>query len=460
MLIRIVLPLPFRELSGERPRPFAGEQFKTGNKEFDEIVKFTGGAAVLVLDESFAEGRNFIQTLFAKKPIMEIISPRGSSESRNVLHVEVDNLQSLSIQVNTVRKTHQPMILLHLYLPDILVKHGEENVLRMINFWLDEIRRNGHLEFFIIPKHTFIDFERKLLSIVDGALELSVEKKQSGYETFFTPIRLSDDRHNLKPVSYVIEDGKLLVRPQMQTPESALARVRQLIMSGEEVKVVLTGKQAGKISLSHYFLLREVSGWSLGWIAEAFWDELDDVLKSLGILYDSGVIKFVTIPVERSFLAEKVGNYGQKLAVVFTAGFEELAETVTGYLNHDKDKDLKLGYTLSYLRQLYARLYAYARASIESTSFDTLLAKMLREQLGLKADVKKKSSKIFVVEVKSCPVCGELDTIEDPQHCQEAFSPMLSGAARAVLKTGVEVSELECSGKGGKKCVFVVKVLS
>ncbi|MDJ0271348.1 MAG: hypothetical protein NYU39_02045 [Aigarchaeota archaeon] len=445
-------------MSGERPRPAAGERFKTGNKEFDEIVKFTGGSAVLVLDESFAEGRNFIQRLFAKMPIMEIISPRGSSESRMVLHVEVDNLQSLSIQVNTVRKTHQPMILLHLYLPDILVKHGEENVLRMINFWLDEIRRNGHLEFFIIPKHTFTDFERKLLAIVDGALELSVERKQSGYETFFTPIRLSDDRHKLKPVSYVIDDGKLLVRPEVQTPESTLSRIRQLLMSGEEVKVVCTGKHAGKISLNHYFLLREVSGWSLSWVREAFWDELDDVLKSLGILYDTGVVKFVTIPVDKSFLNEKVGNYGQKLAVVFTAAFEELAETTTDYLNHDKD--LQLGQALSYLRQLYARLYAYSRAYMESISFDTLLAEMLRELLGLKADVKKKSSKIFVVEVKSCPVCGELDTIENQQHCQETFSPILIGAAKAVLKTGVEVSEMECIGKGGKKCVFLIKALS
>ncbi|MEM0348798.1 MAG: hypothetical protein QXD24_01250 [Candidatus Caldarchaeum sp.] len=449
-------------MSGEKQRPGMGELFKTGNKEFDEIVKFNAGAAVLVLDESFAEGRNFIQTLFQSSPIIEIISPRGSSQSRNVLQVEVDNLQSLSIQVNTVRKTHQPMILLHLYLPDILVKHGEENVLRMINFWLDEIRRNGHLEFFIIPKHTFTDFERRLLSIVDGAIELNVEKKPAGYETTFTPIRLSDERYNLKPVSYVITDGKLLIRPEVQTPESAMARIRQLLVSGEGVKVVFTGKYAGKTSINHYFLLREVSGWSLSWVADAFWDEVDDVLKSLGILYDLGVVKFVAIPVDKSFLHEKVGNYGQKLAVVFTAGFEELAETVIDYLNltYDMNKDMKLDNTLGYLRQLYARLTAYAYANIESISFEALLEKILRRHLGLKADVKKKSSTMYVMEVKSCPVCCELDAFENPGHCMETFSHVLKGAAKAVFRTGVEVSELECSSKGGKKCVFVIKVSS
>ncbi|MCS6784172.1 MAG: hypothetical protein NZ581_03115 [Candidatus Caldarchaeum sp.] len=436
----------------------------TGNPDVDELLFFYAGSIVMVTDDTFVEGKSFVSALFHDRKLLELIPSPVVDEPalREKALVNVDDLQELSISVNRLRKSIEPhQIIVHLYLPQVLVKHGSDAVLRLINFWMSEVRRAGHLEFFVIPKKTFVDFERKLMSIADGAIEISVEKTARGYETFFIPIRLSKDQFNLKPVKYTIENGKIIVKVSPAVdPHQTLAMLTPLLERGDEIKLFFTEKDDLEISPKYYLFFKETSGWRLSWISDAFGDELEKVMPLFAQLFDEGVLKLVSIPVSEEFLGEKMSEYGEKLRLVSSASFVSLFSVMLDYLKCRVDKEFEKREFIGCMSEMFARLYSYSVVSKERLSFERLMEKVLNTAFGCKAVVRQRSSDKFIVELKQCPVCGNPAWAEKEFFCKMVIGRVIAGASKVFFKSSVDVSEVQCGFGDKGNCVFAVRIVS
>jgi len=127
-------------------------RFYTGNRVFDEIVGLSYGMAVLVLDETMHEGRLFLLSLLKDHPVAEVVSTRQSPGDPRKLYIELDNPQDVSIQLSRLRKNLNKRVLIHTYLQELVVRHGEEIVLKLVDNIISDIKRTGSIEFFLLPK--------------------------------------------------------------------------------------------------------------------------------------------------------------------------------------------------------------------------------------------------------------------------------------------------------------------
>ncbi|MEM3103032.1 MAG: hypothetical protein QXH11_06630, partial [Candidatus Caldarchaeum sp.] len=142
------------ETSNEAPEQ--PPQQRSRNPFFDEVVRITPGQTVLVRDETFSESREFLLRLFDRRSLLELVSPRQTlSGDVERLAVSLDNLQELSITINTLRRQLPPRIIVHSYLPELLVRYDSEQVLKLLNFWQAEVKKQNHVEFLLLPKNTF-----------------------------------------------------------------------------------------------------------------------------------------------------------------------------------------------------------------------------------------------------------------------------------------------------------------
>lgn len=419
--------------------------------------------AVMVLDETFVEGRSFLSALFRGHGLVELVSPSmAADDPKSKIPVNVNDLQELSISVNTLRRTlEQPQTIVHEYLPQVIVKHGADDVLKLINFWMTEIKRAGHLEFFLLPKRTFVDFEKKLLSIVDGAIEISVEKTKRGYDMFFLPIRLARNQFNMNPIKFVIEDGILVVKPSHRyVPGLVFEKLNKLLEKGEEVKLLFEEREDMGIPAKYYLFFRETSGWRLSWVREAFGDEFGNNIQLVGRLTEEGILKFVSSNVDEDILSGKKHEYGEKLRLVGSPGFVSFFSDILDYLKCRVDKEFEKRELIGCFNELYSRLYSYSVLRSERISFQELLKRVFDRAFSCKVGVRGRVHEGLFVEVKNCPICRSSFRVDD-FHCRNVLGRVIAGAAKVFFQCRVDVSEVECgSTSNGRKCVFSVKVFS
>jgi hypothetical protein len=125
--------------------------------------------------------------------------------------VTIDSLQDFSIQVNQQRRQKKRRIFIHGYLPELLVKHNTEEVLKLMEIWQREVTSSGNIEFYLLPRNTFEGFEKKARSIVDAVLDLSAVRAEGKFRYYITPVRTNDIRYHLKNIQYEIRDGEALL---------------------------------------------------------------------------------------------------------------------------------------------------------------------------------------------------------------------------------------------------------
>jgi predicted hydrocarbon binding protein len=423
-------------------------RFYTGNRVFDEIVGLSYGMAVLVLDETMHEGRLFLLSLLKDHPVAEVVSTRQSPGDPRKLYIELDNPQDVSIQLSRLRKNLNKRVLIHTYLQELVVRHGEEIVLKLVDNIISDIKRTGSIEFFLLPKGTFASFERKLMAVVDGALEIEVQRLQSGVEYAFTPIRISSPEYHLKPISYAYEQGELKIFPSKTLSPAAVEDLALKLAVDREGVLAWGVTFAKNIPVSEYFFVRELVGLRLAWIGEIFQDMPENFYRKVAEYVYNGYLA-----VEKkapTVLRDRLKNYVSMLRMLTHPESVAFLGELCSYLGVDLPKE-EVGRRIRGMREFFARMYVYAM-QYTGEDYSTAVENILETVVGKDIKFSRKAENTYLLEVRDCRLCKE-PTLLSP-ICGEAITDLVRGVTGCVLGAGAELSETECISKGGRRCVF------
>lgn len=187
--------------------------FKTGHELFDSISNLRTGSLISVLDDTFSESLDFLSALLSnlKEMPVYVLSPQEVQTPFEVIKLDVtQSLNDINLTIAGIREKIKRGVLIHRYLPHILGMGGDENaMLRMLNYWANKIANTGLVEFFLLPRGTFMPFEKKLQAITDGVIVIKVEKRDGTYQPLFSILRGS------KPIYQFIEFPCLIKGKQL-----------------------------------------------------------------------------------------------------------------------------------------------------------------------------------------------------------------------------------------------------
>jgi len=187
------------------------KKFLVGHEIFDEITNIYYGSAILVLDDGYGEALRLLMNLIKAQRPIRLMSGWGRSPTENVALVTLSNLNDVSITVNELRRNAQENVLIHEYLPDLLIKYEHDTILKLLEAWKHEIQNNRTVEFYLLPKGAFPEMEKKILAIFDGGLEVRLSHTKKLTMREFIPIKCCHPEWNLRPVRYEYKDNRVLI---------------------------------------------------------------------------------------------------------------------------------------------------------------------------------------------------------------------------------------------------------
>ncbi|MCJ7637319.1 MAG: hypothetical protein MUO21_07500, partial [Nitrososphaeraceae archaeon] len=189
------------------------QRFLTGHDVFDEIVNLYYGSTTLLLDHSFIEGRHLLFNLLTNNKPYEIVSSiRGvPNPDERIVPIGEKSVSDASLTVNDLRNRFPEEIIIHNYFPDFIIRHGSDVFLRLLESWHDSITSGRTVEFYLLPKGAFQEIERKIMSIVDGVIEIKVSQINKRFGLSFIPMRCCKPEYHLRDFPYRIDSGRLLI---------------------------------------------------------------------------------------------------------------------------------------------------------------------------------------------------------------------------------------------------------
>lgn len=161
--------------------------FKTGHELFDTISNFKSGSLITVLDETYSESLDFLNALLNNKNLpVYVLAPHEVETPFEIIKIDVTkSLNDINLTVASVREKIKKGVIIHRYLPYVLLKENENAFLRMLNYWSSKVADTELVEFFILPQGTFMPFEKKLQAVTDGVIVIKVEKDRGRLSTSF-----------------------------------------------------------------------------------------------------------------------------------------------------------------------------------------------------------------------------------------------------------------------------------
>ena len=105
----------------------------TGHDIFDTIVKIPYSSSILIVDENFSESKQLLTALLSSKDnnvrFAEISAKKNSvKDAETMILAESTNINSTNASVSNFRQSHRRWVIIHAYLPDLLVRFPNENV--------------------------------------------------------------------------------------------------------------------------------------------------------------------------------------------------------------------------------------------------------------------------------------------------------------------------------------------
>ncbi|MEM1944462.1 MAG: hypothetical protein QXX57_01820 [Nitrososphaerota archaeon] len=473
----------------------------TGHGLFDHIVQLYPGMSVLVIDETFTEGRNLIKTLFRDPgDLTELLSSHHIGSSANQIAISLESLQDVSIEVNQLRRTLKSRVLIHSYLPELLIRRGTDEVLRLLELWRKDVTSAGHLEFYLLPRGTFEDLERKLKVIMDGVIEISVVKKENIFTYFMTPIRICEPQYHLKIFQYKLTGGKLLIEWEGQFVD----RPPTLHITHEELVNIIVNEGSGLIILKNeadienlmledYLLLTSLNGRRVSYVKQLFPDRWDEIVEKLAYWAISGLIKLERVepepePVVRTRLKRKnrlllslplfltmrliklsKGFLGSRVRTVpldaHIAVLTAMKNIVDFAFGDRPDLRREVQWSTKFFGELSARetalQYVKLLEGTPFTNFDPkyvsrIIALTLKTGWDLNIAFKESNKNSYIFEVIDCHLCKGVKS--DSPFCDKFVSSVVLGSVAICYHRKAECYEFMCRAMGADKCAFQVTV--
>ena len=472
--------------------------FPTGHQVFDRIVYFRHGMTVLVTDETFSEARAFLRTLLKKhqQSIIELVSTRNPQTEQ--VPVPIEALQDLSINVNQKRRAEKNRIFIHNYLPELLIRHNGDEVLKLLEMWQKDVANAGNLEFYLLPRNTFADFEKKAKAIVDAVIEIHVVKENNQFLYYFTPIRSCSQAHHLKNIRYEIKNDQLLIEwegamlEKLPTDMITLEKIIEKLEKDEERIVLKLGNiYPPNFSVEEYVLLTSLDNLRLSSVKLLYPDKLPELLDKIAQWILAGILKLEDaeptkyyprrrqlklknklllrvptsialklITLSRGFLGKRVRTVPLDAHLAVLEAMKNVVELLASE-RPELRKEIKRA--TKYFGEQSARKTALEHIMrLEGTPYTvfqvehvpSLIALSLKVGWDIDVVFISKSKESWFFEVKGCHLC---DGITDSEpFCDKFVSSVVSGVLSVCLKRRFECFEISCKAIGQKSCSFKV----
>ncbi|PUA31527.1 MAG: hypothetical protein B9J98_06155 [Candidatus Terraquivivens tikiterensis] len=478
------------------------KKFLTGHEVFDEIADIYYGSALLVLDSGYGEALRFLMNLMKRQGAVRLVLGEGPSSREGLIFIKPSTLNDISIAVNDLRRRNQRSVLIHEYLPDLLIKYEHDPIMKLLETWKHEIRNNMTVEFYLLPKGAFPEMEKKILAIFDGGLEvrLSQSKRLTFYD--FIPIRCCRPEWNLRPVRYEYRDDRILMEWQGEMTDRLMLplpwlvdeRIRYYMENLARLKLRVNRKDLTEHFTEYLWFFSYFNDKTLLDVRLLFPEIFEDLLKKIAIWESQGYVSVSEVeekpvkyvePVKKgrlsfktrlalgmpprlffNFLGIKEGARvpGSVYNIERNAMFELINILVGGAETERREVVERLLRIREDFHQLIGRQRALeAIREIGENPLERLDMKYLPKIMALtlyfgfrlKCTVETVSGNVFRIRVPDCFLC--MDTVSEIPICAP-ITGALSGTASVVFKEPVRTKEIKCKATGHDECVFELKV--
>ncbi|MBS7645758.1 MAG: 4-vinyl reductase [Candidatus Bathyarchaeia archaeon] len=466
---------------------------ETGNEVFDHVSALREGCSLLILDSTLFGALIFSNVLFRKadRPVVILSSePLDSPLAVHRLDLgKLSDMTSLSVEVERVRKSmRERAIIIHAYLPQVLVREEEDRVLKMVQHWQERVQSSRILDVYLLPKGSFPYFEKKMEALAGGSLEI---KRDHRTPTFTLLGKCKPDYH-LVDFPFIISGDRLLIKwgdeftdilPK-ETPEEIKERRDYILGNIPSLRIRRSGVEPTRLTVADRWLFSQLSDMHLQDVAVLFPERLHEVAEKLALWSLRGYIRLEKeaaekTPVlnERLTLKSRIG-----LAVPTTLALSLLTEaprtipidvyhalrrSVAAFAREAPASMVELDRSLEELERSFqdfaARVTAVKKLIRNKESPDLkfdlkYLPKLLSITLfygyRLKPKFRRVNEDVYEMTVPDCFICQGIKSAHPVCHILEGT---VTGACGVLLKEKFECREVQCKALGGEACTFRIE---
>jgi len=467
-----------------------------GHEIFDYVSEINKGTIVTIMDESRYESIQFLNALLAKgQTKVVIISPNEVKSPLPQEIVEFDRLAiatDVNLFISRIRDSmNNEGIIIHNYLHYLLLKEEESQVLKMIEFWINKIRRTSMVEFIVLPKGGFPSFEKKLNNLVSGYVEVQL-KPEGRRQYSFKLFRICRPEFHGEEFLYTISDNRLLIKwgdeftenlPK-ESEDEIKKRIEYLKNNIFSIKIDrVLNRPLPNMSIFDRWLLAQVSDTPLSRIYYLYPEKIDEFLRKIAIWNIRGIVSIKTGPPKipelrlglrlRNKLAMKIPT---SIALFFlrrrknTVPFEVynmIRKASAFYISTRSSEEEKeeLDEIEQYFQEYAARETALMTLIENKESplirFDLkdlpkVLALSLYYGYRIKPMVYEKEKGKWIIDIGECFICKNIKS-EKPV-CGLLAGTIIGGCA-VTFKEKFTVKEIECKAKGDSSCKFLLEMV-
>jgi predicted hydrocarbon binding protein len=478
-------------------------RFLTGHEVFDEIVTLKYGSSILLLDDSFMEAKNLISNLLSKKKHYEIVSRAPEGQEETTIGIGERSVSDTSLTVNDLRSRKKGEAIIHSYFPDFIIRHGPDVFLRLLESWHESITTYKTVEFYLLPKNSFQEVERKIMSIVDGVIEFKVTRSGNGFGLSFVPMRCCRTEYHLKEFPYKIEKGRVLIEFEgeftstlpMITTQEITKRVENYQNYLQYLQIELGHENPSNLSRDDTWMISQIEGKDLLSIKVLFPEIFEDVLRKIAKWHIKGIIKVVKSDVK--IIDETIFNMGKPMSskIKFALGLPTwlTLPLVKDRNMHSVPIDIYMTEKraiFEFVKTLFGENTELGAKSLDDmlnleekfhevisrrTSLERIkkmgenvlgeidikhLPKVIEIALDIAYKLKPRIEKILPKKYKlTIPECFHCENIKASRPICTAISGGVSGACSLTFKRKIECKEIMCKSMGDDACVFDLIVM-
>ncbi|MCS7136096.1 MAG: 4-vinyl reductase [Nitrososphaerota archaeon] len=477
------------------------KKFFTGHEVFDEISDIRIGNSILVLDGGYGEASYFLERLLKSK---DYIIMRHKIEEEVVgkqVTIQFSTLNDLSIKVNNIRRGNEKKILIHDYLSDLLIKFDPDLVLKLLAVWKEETQRNETVEFYILTKDAFAIIEKKLLSLLDGGIEVEVTPQKEIKQSSFTLIKCCKPEYSLKPIKFIISNDELLIewmgeftnRIPAITSETLKEKIRFYEENINNLKIIKGEKDYVNVLSEDFWILSQIDGVHLLMVKMLYPDIFESLLEKIATWEISGYVKLIIDKGDEPLLknAKKLMNKkGISLKTKFALGLPSRffyaiqrisslpkvpakvyvmeKRSIFEFLRHitagSKEEHTVLFENLLKLEEKFHEFVSRKKAlediiaqkenplySLEPKYIPKIIKLTIYYGYGLNVDVKFLDDRTIRMTVPECYICKD---ISSSLPVCTAITGAIKGVLSVTFKRPVDGREIKCKAIGDNACEF------
>ncbi len=385
---------------------------------------------------------------------------------------------------------------IHTYLPDLLIRYGGDNVLKIIERWKSSIQEHNTIEFFLLPRKVFAEAEGKIFSLVDGVIDFKIVSSADSYLHVFTPMRSCKTEFNMSRFEYSIEENTLLIKfrgrfsDHVSTNKEEIQALMKFISENSQTLYVKQGHIQPNLPVQERLLLSQLLDHRVSDSLTLLFDRSESLLKKLAEWNSDGFIEFLKMEAKKEEPIKTKLGLKSRIALtipswmstrlIMWGGLTSYRVPAQAYLMRRKgdeafysaffppsDKghqEVTLERIEEFLQDIATRrvtedvirrLGEDPRNLLDIKYVPKIIGLMLSSGYGVKPRVSKVNADLYQIDVSDCPICYE--SRSDKPVCQ-SLTGAITGNASVCFKRKVNTEETNCIAKGDDRCTFLLRL--